>query len=271
MKPEIRFCKTPDGLSIAYATMGTGPMLVFSSTWLSFNILYEQSEAFRDFAEKLARHHTLVYFDKPGFGLSDRERKDFSLESHLTDMEAVIGQVDDEVFALFGLSGGVPLSIAYAVKYPQRVSHLILFGGYASGAKLSKPEVRDSLLALVRANWGIGSGTLAQLFIPDRANEPEALKELKQYQRDSATPEMAARHLQANYEFDASNMVPKVAVPTLVIHRRGDRAISPDLGRELAAGIPGARLVMLEGDIHLPYFGDSDAVVRHVLEFLGDE
>ncbi len=104
IKPEIRFCKNPEGLSIAYATMGAA-LQVFSSTWLSFNVMYEKNAAFRAFFEKLARHHMLPLFNKQGFGLSHRDRKDVSLESHLGDLEAVIGRVNDEVFSLFSICG----------------------------------------------------------------------------------------------------------------------------------------------------------------------
>jgi pimeloyl-ACP methyl ester carboxylesterase/DNA-binding CsgD family transcriptional regulator len=181
---------------------------------------------------------------------------------------AVADELGLERFDLLGISLGAPVSVAFAARFPERVDRLILYGGFADGRQIASPDVRAALLDLIRAHWGLGSEVLADIFLPDGDT---ATKELfARLQREAATTQSAVEVLAQCYEIDVRGVLPLVAAPTLVLHRRDDRAIPYRAGRELAAGIPDARLVSLAGRSHFPFVGDAAAVVRAVLEFLGD-
>jgi len=268
MEQQIHFCTTPDGVRIAYATVGKGPALVVPPGWVSHLELGWAIPAFRAFYETLARYHTVVRYDKRGTGLSDRERKDFSLEGEVRDLEALIDHLRLRRFALFGFSEGGPIAIAYATKYPRRVTHLILYATYAHGDAVAGDDVRASLSSLVRAEWGLGSRTLADIFLP--GTDAAALEASARFQRESASKEIAAQLLDLVYKLDVVHLLPGLRVPTVVMHRQGDRAIAFRLGRELASLIPSARFVPLEGNIHAHTLGDADSLLRVITEFLGD-
>jgi len=268
MEQQIRFCTTSDGVRIAFATVGQGPALVCPPGWVSHLELNWEHQPWRAFYERLARHHTVVLYDKHGTGLSDRDRTDFSLEAEVRGLETVIDHLRLNHLALFGLSQSGPIALAYAAKQPRRVTHLILYGTYARGGAISKDEFKASLLSLVRAHWGVGSKALADLFVPGADADTGAW--LARFQRESATTEMAAQLLALVYQIEVADLLPRLRVPTLVIHRQRDRAMPFQLGRELAALIPNARLVPLEGNIHLPWLGHADSVLRATEEFLGE-
>lgn len=264
---RIRFCTTPEGVRIAYATAGQGPALVIPPPWISHLEVEWANPAVRSFWETLAGHRTVVRYDRHGCGLSDRARTDFSLEVDLRVLERVVDHLKLPRFALLGWSDGGPVAVAYATRYPRRVSHLILYGTYARGEDIGKPEMKEALTSLVRAHWGVGSKTLADIFLPDA--EVSALEWFAKYQRESATGEMAVRLLERIYRTDVTDLLPRVRVLTLVLHRQKDRAIPFRLGRELAAQVPKASFIPLEGKIHLPMFGDAQSVLRSVGDFLG--
>ena len=268
MKQQIRFCTTSDGVRIAYATVGEGPALVYTPGWVSHLELNWEDPAQRSFYERLARHHTVVRYDKHGTGLSDRDRTDFSLEAELRDLETIIDHLRLKRLALFGLSQSGPTTVAYAVKHPRRVTHLILYGTYARGEAIAKDEFKASILSLIRAHWGVGSKALTDLFVPGA--DATTGEWFAKFQRESATAEMAAQLLGLAYQVDVTGLLPGLRVPTLVIHRQRDRAMPFQVGRELAALIPNARFVPLEGNIHLPWLGETDSVLRAIAEFLGD-
>jgi pimeloyl-ACP methyl ester carboxylesterase len=159
------------------------------------------------------------------------------------------------------------VAVAYAVKHSRRVSHLILYGSYSRGEAIATDELKKGLKSLVRAHWGMGSKTLSDIFLPGA--DEASIRWFIQVQREAATAEMAAQLLNLTYSLNVVDLLPKVRVPTLVMHRRGDRAIPFQLGREMASMIPNSRFVALEGNIHLPYFGDADTVLRITGEFLG--
>jgi class 3 adenylate cyclase/pimeloyl-ACP methyl ester carboxylesterase len=269
MEPQIRFCTTSDGVRIAFATIGEGPALVSPPGWVSHLELQWEEPKERSFYERLARHHTLVLYDKHGTGLSDRNRTDFSLEAELGDLETIIDRLELERLALFGASQGGPVAVAYAVKHPQRVTHLVLYGTYAQGGAITTDEIKASLLSLIRAHWGVGSQALADIFLPGA--DASTIQWLARVQRASATAEMAARLLDLVYQINVSELVPGLRVPTVVMHRQQDRVIPFELGRELAALIPNARFIPLEGNIHFPWLGDALSVLRIIGQFLGDE
>lgn len=268
MEQQIGFCTNASGGRIAYATLGKGPALVIPATWLSHLQLSWQDPETRRCFERLAAHHTLVRYDQRGSGLSDRNRTDFTLEAEVNDLETVIDHLKLKRVALLGTSCGGPTSITYTTRYPRRVSHLILYGTYANGQAVATEEVRKAFISLVRAHWGIGSKTIADLFFPGAS--PSIIELFAKLQRESATPEIAAELLGLVYKADVSSLCPNLRIPTLVLHRQDERAIPFKMGRELASLIPNARFVPLEGNLHIPWFGDSEPILHSIAEFLGD-
>ncbi len=267
MEPSIRFCRNRDGERIAYMTWGQGPVLVVPPGWVSHLELQWHYIGMRDFVERLAESLTLVFYDKRGCGLSERDRTDFSLAGELADVEVVVDEVTDGPVSVFGDSLAGPVSIAYAAAHPDRTEHLVLFGAYHKGELLAPAQVRRSLVELVRASWGLGSRALASLFVPGTA-DPTFMHDLARFQREAASPEMAARLLEAGYSYDVTADLGRVKAPTLVIHRRGDRAMVSRFGPEMASAIDRARLVMLEGDIHFPWLGDWEPIAQLIEDFV---
>ena len=264
---QIQFCTTIDGVRIAYSMVGQGPFLVIPPGWVSHLQLQWEHPSARDYLEKGTRNQTFLFYDKHGCGLSERNRTDFTLESEVRPLEAVIDHLKLKRFALFGFSQGGPIAIAYAIKHPRRVSHLILYDSYARGEAISTEELKKSFTSLIRSAWGVGSKTLADIFLP--GGDVSVLKWFTRLQREAATAEMAAKLLDLTYNLNVTDLLPRLRVPTLVIHRKGDKAIPFHLGRELASMIPNSRFVPLEGSIHIPFFGEADAVLRITGEFLG--
>ena len=269
MEQRIQFCTTDEGAHIAYATIGQGLPLIWPAYWVSHLEEEWKHPYFRAFFRRLAVNHTIVKYDKHGCGLSDRDRTEFSLEKEVRDLEALIDHLKLQRFALFGMSQGGPTAITYAVKHPQFVSHLILYGTWPRGNAGAPPELKVSLCNLIRTSWGLGSKTLADVFVPDSGMD--GLKYFTKLQRKAATGEMAAQLLENEEHIDVTELLPQVTTPTLITHRKGDRACSIQGGRELAASIPNARFVLLEGIDHLPWLGDSESVLSAVEEFLGDD
>src|SRR5215472_3037224 len=193
MRPRIRYCVTPAG-RVAYSAVGAGPVLLCESGWISH--LRAQLELFSlgSFVAQLAEHFTVIRYDKPGCGLSDRDGIDLSFDGQVAAALAVADADRADRFRLFGASQGGQIAATIAARCPQRVEALVLYGTCASGADLAPPEVRDSLVALVRAHWGLGSKVLAGVFIPEPA--PEEVSEFTRLQRASASAEVASRLLE---------------------------------------------------------------------------
>jgi pimeloyl-ACP methyl ester carboxylesterase/DNA-binding CsgD family transcriptional regulator len=265
--PTIRYAASPAG-RIAYTTTGAGPPLLCDSGWVTHLRGQLGLFAFEAFAERLAERFTVIRYDKPGCGLSDRDGADLSFEGQVAAALAVADAVGAERLRLFGASQGGQIAAALAARYPGRVAALVMYGTCASGGDLAPAEVRSSLVALVRAHWGLGSRVLTGIFIPDpTAAEVEGFTRL---QRASASAEAAARLLEVYYETDIRALLPDITAPTAVLHREADPATAFTLGREVAALIPGAALVPLPGPGHLYYHGDWATVLEAVLGFLGD-
>jgi pimeloyl-ACP methyl ester carboxylesterase/DNA-binding CsgD family transcriptional regulator len=250
------------GRRVAYAVTGTGPPLVAPAWWVSHLELDWADAAFRGLWESVAAGHTFVRYDRLGVGMSDREvhDDDVTLERDVEVLRAVLDELAMDNVVLFGGSSGGSAAIAFAARFPERVDRLLLFGAYANGSAITTPEVQESLASTVRSHWGLGSRVLADLFLGDSDSAEQ--ERLARYQRAAASPETAAQLLELTYRNDVRAELANVRAPTLVAHRRGDRAIPYDLGRELAAGIPGATLVPLDGSAHLPWTGDWPAVTR---------
>jgi pimeloyl-ACP methyl ester carboxylesterase/DNA-binding winged helix-turn-helix (wHTH) protein len=257
LRQEIKFCAADDGTRLAYAALGDGSCLVKAANWLS-HLEYEwESPIWTHVFRALSSGRKLVRYDARGNGLSDWHVSDFSFEAFVSDLEAVVNASGAQRFALLGLSQGCAVSVAYAVRNPERVSHMVLLGGFARGwCKRGSPAVESQMAALetlMRQGWGRSNAAFRQLFttllIPDAtAEEINAFNEL---QRRTASPENAARILNAVNLFDVEDLLPQVRVPTLVMHTRYDAVQPFEEGRKLAAKIPGARFVPLEGRNHL--------------------
>ena len=264
----VAFCTAPPGGRIAYAAAGGGPPLLVPAAWISHLDLLWQDPAYRAFFRPLAAVRRVVQYDRPGCGLSEPWPGPQGLDTDLAVLGAVADHLGLDRFDLLGISLGAPVSIAFAARFPERVGRLVLYGGFAEGRQIASPDVRAAVLDVIRAHWGLGSEVLADIFLPDGSAESRAL--FARLQREAASAQSAVEVLAQCYEIGVADLLPRVTAPTLVVHRREDRAIPYRSGRELAARIPGARLVSLPGRSHFPYVGDAAAVVRAFLEFLTD-
>jgi pimeloyl-ACP methyl ester carboxylesterase len=265
MDQRIRFCEA-DGARVAFATVGRGPALVCDTGWVGHLEHWWQAGAYRTFIESLAESRTVIRYDKPGTGLSDRVRSDFSVEVEVRALEAVVASLDLRSFDVLGTSQGGLVAGLLAHRHPREVRHLVLYGTWAYGPDLAPPDVQASVLALIRAHWGLGSRTLSDVFLAGETAEAAAW--FAQGQRVSASPEIAADLLEACYRTDIRAVLPTLHAPTLVLHRQEDRAVPFRLGREVAALIPGATLAPLHGRVHLPYFGEVEPLLERIQAFL---
>ncbi|TAK63423.1 MAG: alpha/beta fold hydrolase, partial [Dehalococcoidia bacterium] len=247
MEQEIHFCTTPDGVRIAYAVVGSGPAVIRVPPWISHLEVQWQLPGYRQFIERLAQNFTVVTIDKRGNGLSDRGVGDFSPEARLSDLETVVDHLKLRSFALDGYSEGGPTSIMFAAKYPKRVTRMVLTGTFARGDTLmGTPELRSATMALVAAEWGVATSMLTDLFMGNNVPS-EARMFFAHLQQVGCTKEDAIESMNANLVLDIRHLLPKIRVPTLVIHSRGDRVVPIELGREIAGGIRGARFVSRDG------------------------
>jgi class 3 adenylate cyclase/pimeloyl-ACP methyl ester carboxylesterase len=258
LRQEVRYCRTPGGVRLAYATVGEGPPLVKTANWMNHLEYDWQSPAWRHVLAGLARNRTLIRYDARGNGMSDWEVAEISLDRWVSDLETVVDATGIERFPLLGISQGCAISIAYAARHPERVSHLILYGGFALGRTKratsdAEREKYKAMTTLIRVGWGAEDPAFRQLFtsqfMPDATKEQaDAFNEL---QRRTTSPECAARYYETVGEFDVRDLLPKVTAPTLVMHVRDDRVAPIEFGRQMASGIPGARFVALPGKNHL--------------------
>jgi len=253
---EIRFCTSSDGVGIAYTSVGEGPPLVKAANWLNHLEFDWQSPIWRHVFSELSRDHQLVRYDERGNGLSDWDVEDISFEAFVRDLEAVVDAAGLDRFALLGISQGCPVSIVYAIRHPERVSKLVLYGGYAIGwAKRSAQDKErgEAIVELIRQGWGQDNPAFRQIFTSQMM--PTATQEQMQWfnelQRNTTSPDNAARLRLAMGQIDVTSQLPQVSTPTLVLHARGDAVAPFDGGRKIAAMIPGARFVPLESANHL--------------------
>jgi len=276
LKQEIRYCKAADGVRLAYATVGNGPPMLKSAHWMGHLEYDWELPISRHLLLGLAEDRTLVRYDARGNGLSDWDVREISLDAWVSDMETVADTAGLKRFPLFGFSQGCPVAIAYAARHPERVSHLILYGGFATGAN-KRPGLtasgRERLAAmntLVRQGWGADNPAFRQIFtslLMPTANKDQA-DAFNELQRLSASPECAARYLETVGDLTVLELLSQVKAPTLVMHVRDDSLVPIKLGRELAAGIPGARFVALPGKNHVPL--EQDPGVPRLFEELKD-
>lgn len=268
--PDLRidFVRLPGGRRIAFAAAGEGPPLLVPPAWLSsLPAIGAGGDPRSAFFERASRRFRLVLFDRQGTGLSAGPAADFSVDGDVDTALAVMDAAGIEKAAVLAMSQAGPPSIALASRHPDRVSRLVLMGTYASGPRVfDRADIRASMLALVRASWGMGSRMLADLIVPDATTE-EA-RAFARLQRDSSTPDRAALILERFFEADVLDLLPGLAQPVLVIHYRGDRAVPFRGASELATLIPDARLLALDGVAHLPRREDRDGLVEEIVAFL---
>ena len=256
-RQEIQFCMTPDGVTIAFSKVGNGLPVVKAGNWLNHLEYDWESPVWSHLLHWLADRSQLVRYDTRGNGLSDWDVDDISFETMVCDLETVVDAVGLDRFTLFGASQGCAVSIAYAVKHPERVSKLLLYGGFARGRRVrgTEEDVKqaDAMLTLMRTGWGQENPAFRQvftsLFVP--GGTPEQVQWFNDLQRKTTSPENAARIRYVSDIIDIETLLPQVKVPTLVMHCRND-AIQPiEEGRLIAASIPDCRFVSLEGENHL--------------------
>ena len=254
-RQEIRFCRSSDGVQIAYAVHGSGPPLVADSCWLS-HLQYDWvSPVWRHYLVEWGRSHTVIRFDERGHGLSDRDVEDHSLESRLADLEAVVDDAGLERFDLLAMAQGGPVAIAYAARHPERVTRLAFYGSY-SGQQSKDPdeaEMDDTLDALIKVGWARPDSAFRRVFtslmIPAATEEQHVW--LDELQRNATSAETARTSRRQRLAADASHLLGQITAPTLVIHSRGDRMNDFSEARYLASHIADARLVALESDNHI--------------------
>jgi DNA-binding SARP family transcriptional activator/pimeloyl-ACP methyl ester carboxylesterase len=281
LRQDIRFATSADGVRLAYATVGSGLPLVKAANWLNHLEFDWESPVWRRLFRELAARRTFIRYDERGSGLSDRDPDELSLAAWILDLECIVDACGLERVPLLGISQGCAVCIEYAARHPDRVSGLILHGGYAAGWRADPSygpaEIarRDASIDIVRHGWGEDTPAYRQMFtqtfIPGgTAAEIEWFNEL---QRRTVSPRTAARFMEAFATIDVRGRLADVRAPTLVLHSRGDQRISFEKGRELAMGIPGARFVPLESENHLilehePAF---DLWMGEALRFLAEE
>jgi pimeloyl-ACP methyl ester carboxylesterase/DNA-binding CsgD family transcriptional regulator len=256
--PHVHFCKTRDGVSIAYAASGSGVPFVRAPNWMNHVELDVQSPVWRSWIEEINRRHTLVRYDARGCGLSDGVEPSPDFAVNQADLEAVVDAAGLQRFVLFGACQGAAIAIEYAARHPDRVSHLVLVGPYMQGVYKRKAsdfarQEAEALVNLVEVGWGRKNSAFRRLFstlfIPD--SKPEQLESFDELQRKTVTPQRAACLLRSFYHVDVLNCAGKVSCPTIVFHATGDGRIPFEEGRRTASAIPGAVFVPLESRNHI--------------------
>lgn len=265
---------TTGAVRIAYQVIGTGASTLVVLPGLASHLTFDwQTPETRTYYQRLATGRRLIRYDKRGTGLSDRPLGEayYSREAFMGDLEAVLDAAGVGRVALLGWSEGGSLAIAFAVAHPERVERLVLYGAYAKryaapGYPIGGDQARgEAVLQLVRSEWGLGSRVLADIFVPEADAQRAAW--FTAYQREATSPQVAAELLRSAYRADVRELLPRVAAPALVLHRRHDRAVPFALGLYLAQHLPHVTFRELEGEHHLPYFGDVNAITDAIDAF----
>lgn len=275
LRQEVQFCTAAGGVGLAYSSVGEGMPLVKAANWLNHLEYDWESPLWHDTLERLATGRQLIRYDERGTGLSDWDVDDISFDAFVRDLETVVDAAGLDRFALFGMSQGCAVSIAYAVRHPERVSHMVLLGGYLQGRE-PRGEVEEAaaLRTLIRQGWGNDHSALlpafSGLFLPE--GSAEQVRALTELQRRSTTAENAVRIREAIDKIDVTTLASKVTAPTLVLHIRHDSVAPLEQGRLIASSIPGARFVSLEGHSHflLPGLPAWDRCMEEIDAFLAE-
>jgi pimeloyl-ACP methyl ester carboxylesterase len=275
---DVRFAQSADGTRLAYAVVGEGFPLVRAAHWLTNIDLDWQTPMWRPWFDALGARYRFYRYDSRGCGLSDRDAIDATLDVLVSDLEAVVDAAGLDRFALLGTSQGGAVSITYAVRHPERVSHLVLLGAFARGPLRCDPTPSElenlyAQFKLIETGWGQDNPAFRQLFtnqfFPNAT--PEQVRSFNDLQRMSCDAPQAARIVRAFSDIDASACLAEVQCPTLVLHTRGDMCAPFSEGLRLASSIPGARLVPLETRSHVPTPGEPsfDRMVEAIDAFIG--
>ena len=273
MGQRIAMAISPAGTRIGYAVTGSGPPLVYVSGWLGHLELSWALPAERAYYEALADGRTLIRYDKPGCGLSERTSPEaprpgpYSIDQELDALRAVITATGVKRFDLMGASLGAAVAATWAAQQPATVSRLVLYGGWVYGPDLAAAQIQRHVLGLVEQHWGLATDLLTDVFAPDADAATRAA--FARYQRDAASAQTACAMLELAYRVDVRDILPQISAPTLVVHRDRDRAAPIGQGRRLADGIPQARFEAIPGRSHLPYVGDAQPLTRAIRRFLG--
>jgi pimeloyl-ACP methyl ester carboxylesterase len=270
-----RYAKSGD-VSIAYQIVGEGPIDVVLVLGFATHLeLQWESPLFARFFERISSYSRLILFDKRGTGLSDPVTEVPTLELRIDDVRAVMDAAGSERAALFGISEGGPMSVLFAATHPERATALVLYG--AMGRTTEAPDypwaspaeaLRESAAEFIAPYWGQPEGGMVEVFAPSLADNPQALEFNARMERSAASPAMVEQIFEMFLDIDVRAVLPTIHVPTLVLHRHGDRVVNRRAGENLAAQIPDARYLELPGIDHLPWAGDSEAVLGEIEEFL---
>jgi pimeloyl-ACP methyl ester carboxylesterase len=273
--PPTKYARSGD-TSVAYQVVGDGPIdLVLVLGFATHLELQWESPAFARFFERIGSFARLIVFDKRGTGLSDPVTEVPTLEQRVDDVRAVMDAAGSESAALFGISEGGPMSVLFAATHPERVSALVLYG--AMGRTTEAPDypwaspaesLRESAAEFIVPYWGQQAEGMVELFSPSFAGNPEAVEFTARMERSAASPAMVQQIFEMFLDIDVRAILPTIHVPTLILHRRGDRVVNRRAGEHLAEQIPDARYVELSGIDHVPWAGDSEGVLGEIEEFL---
>jgi pimeloyl-ACP methyl ester carboxylesterase/DNA-binding CsgD family transcriptional regulator len=267
---EVRFCRAPDGVRIAYARHGSGPPLVIATCWLS-HLQYDwQSPVWRHFVADLGEVATVIRYDERGYGLSDWDVEDFGLEARIADLESIVDHAGLDRFALMAMAQGGPVAISYAARHPERVTRLMFYGSYSAAFRDPTPddlELDATFEQLLKVGWARPDSLFRRVFtslmIPGATEEQ--MRWLDELQRVSVSADNAVAARRQRSKDDATDLLPHLGMPTLVLHCRGDQMNDFEEGRFLATMIPNSRLVTLESSNHI-LLGDEPAWPRFLEE-----
>ena len=262
---KTSFFRDRSGRNIAYTVAGSGPLVICPAWWVSNVRDDAKNPDYREFFNSLGSGLTMVRYDRPGTGMSDRSLMTRTVDDEVALLEDVIAHLGAQEFSFFAMSSGAPTAIVYADRYPERVRSICFYGSYVRGADLCPPEVQDVVVGTIRAHWGLGARAIADMFLPDAS--PTVRQEFARHQRHVADADAAATLMRLTYAMDATAELGRISLPATVIHREDDRCVPLAQARELAAGLPGASLQVLAGSAHPPWF-EGENISRIANEFL---
>jgi pimeloyl-ACP methyl ester carboxylesterase/DNA-binding CsgD family transcriptional regulator len=280
MNQDIRFCKSADGVRLAYAVSGEGSPLVMSATWLTHLEHQWQSMAWRPWLDVCSHGHKLLRYDSRGCGLSDRDTDDFSFENWLSDFECVIEAAGLRRFSLLGTCWGGPIAIEYAARHPERVDRLILYGTYARGRmrwndRPQEIEKAKLLLDLTRLGWGRENHAFQQVWAShfQPGGTLEHLRSWSNQQRAATSSETAVRLLRIGWNVDVTEAARKIKCPVLIVHPERDAVVPIEEGRLLASLIPDGRFVQIDSENHMPLAEEPawPRLVEELRRFLAEQ
>jgi class 3 adenylate cyclase len=264
--PETRYALSGE-VNVAYQTMGEGPIDIVMVPGVVSHIEFQHElPGYTAFLRRLATFARVITFDKRGQGLSDRLVGAPSLEQRMDDVRAVMDAVGSRRAAVIGFSEGCPMSALFAATYPELVSHLVLFGGFARAADRASPVGLEERIAYLVKAWG--SGVMIRTVSSAQAANPESVSQFAKLERLSASPGALKAIMQLNAQIDVESILPNVRVPTLVLHRRTDAQVAVELGRKMAAAIPGARYIEYPDGDHAFWTGDTAPLLGDIEEFI---